>query len=439
MSGTIPARGIPGQSSTSILGNAVLRREDATLIRGRGEFVANQPFDDLLHAHFVRSTAAHGEILSIDVDDARSMSGVVAVYTSADLGLEDRPPAMGFYASEAVRPFLARDRVRFVGEPVAVVVAETAYQAADAAEAVWADVAPLTAVVSLDDAVAAETVLFEARDDNVMWQIPSAGAIDFSGCEVVVTEDLWNSRVASVSIEPRVVAASFADGKLTFWASSQGTHDFRDGAAKCLGMDPSEVRVLVKDIGGGFGAKGMVSEEEVIVGQISRLIGRPVRWVEARTENLSAFVHGRAQAQTVTIGGTREGRVTHYRLDVVQDCGAYPKWGAFLPEFTRQLASGVYDIANLEFSAVSVATNTAPTCAYRGAGRPEATAAVERAMDLFAAEIGMDAVEVRRTNLLASEAFPYTTPTGTSMDSGDYEGSLDRALAAADYAGLRAE
>jgi len=192
VSGTIPARGIPGQSSTSILGNAVLRREDATLIRGRGEFVANQPFDDLLHAHFVRSTAAHGEILSIDVDDARSMPGVVAVYTSADLGLEDRPPAMGFYASEAVRPFLARDRVRFVGEPVAVVVAETAYQAADAAEAVWADVAPLTAVVSLDDAVAAETVLFETRHDNVMWQIPSAGAIDFSGCEVVVTEELWN-------------------------------------------------------------------------------------------------------------------------------------------------------------------------------------------------------------------------------------------------------
>ena len=132
MSETIPARGIPGQSSTSILGNAVLRREDATLIRGRGEFVANQPFDDLIHAHFVRSTAAHGEILSIDVEDARSMPGVVAVYTAADLGLDDRPPAMGFYAAEAIRPFLARDRVRFVGEPLAVVVAETAYQAADA-------------------------------------------------------------------------------------------------------------------------------------------------------------------------------------------------------------------------------------------------------------------------------------------------------------------
>jgi len=438
VSETIPARGIPGQSSTSILGNAVLRREDATLIRGRGEFVANQPFDDLIHAHFVRSTAAHGEILSIDVEDARSMPGVVAVYTADDLGLDDRLPAMGFYAAEAIRPFLARDRVRFVGEPLAVVVAETAYQAADAVESVWADVEPLTAVVSLDDAVAAETVLFPDRDDNVMWQIPSAGAIDFSGCEVVVTEKLWNSRVAAVSIEPRVAAASFADGKLTYWASSQGTHDFRDGAAKCLGMDPADVRVLVKDVGGGFGAKGMISEEEVIVGQLARLIGRPVRWVEGRTENLSAYVHGRAQAQTVTIGGNRDGRVTHYRLDVVQDCGAYPKWGAFLPEFTRQLASGVYDIANLEFSAVSVATNTAPTCAYRGAGRPEATAAIERAMDLFAAEVGMDVAELRRVNLLASEAFPYTTPTGTSLDSGDYEGSLDRALTAIDYAGLRA-
>ena len=439
MSETIPARGIPGQSSTSILGNAVLRREDATLIRGRGEYVANQQFEDLLHAHFVRSTTAHGTILSVDADEARSMPGVVAVYTADDLGLEDRKPPMGFYAKEACRSLLARERVRFVGEPVAVVVAETAYQAADAAEAVWADVDPLPAVVSVDDAVAADTVLFDGRSDNVMWEIPSTGAIDFSGCEAVVTERLWNSRVAAVPIETRVVAAAYVDGKLTCWASSQGTHGFRDGVAESLDMEPADVRVLVKDIGGGFGAKGMVSEEEIVVAQLARLLGRPVRWVESRTENLSAYVHGRAQGQTVTLGGTRDGRVTHYRLEIVQDCGAYPKYGPFLPEFTRQLATGVYDIANVEFSAVSVATNTAPICAYRGAGRPEATAAIERAMDLFAVEIGMDPTEVRRANFVAPEAFPYTTPTGTSMDCGDYEGSLDRALETVDYAGLRVE
>jgi Aerobic-type carbon monoxide dehydrogenase, large subunit CoxL/CutL homologs len=183
----------------------------------------------------------------------------------------------------------------------------------------------------------------------------------------------------------------------------------------------------------------MVSEEEIVVGQLARLLERPVRWVESRTENLTGYVHGRAQAQTVTIGGTRDGRVTHYRLEVVQDSGAYPKWGAFLLEFTRNLATGVYDIANVEFSGVSVATNTAPTCAYRGAGRPEATAAIERAMDLFAMEIGMDPAEVRRRNFVTPEAFPYTTPTGTSMDSGDYVGSLDRALSAAKYENLRVE
>ena len=291
MSETIPARGIPGQSSTSILGNAVLRREDATLIRGRGEYVANQQFEDLLHAHFVRSTTAHGTILSVDVDEARSMPGVVAVYTADDLGLEDRKPPMGFYAKEACRSFLARERVRFVGEPVAVVVAETAYQAADAAEAVWADVDPLPAVVSVDDAVAADTVLFDGRSDNVMWEIPSTGAIDFSGCEAVVTEGLWNSRVAAVPIETRAVAAAYVDGKLTCGASSQGTHGCRDGGAESLDMEPADVRVLVKDIGGGFGAKGMVSEEEIVVAQLARLLGRPVRWVESRTENLSAYVH----------------------------------------------------------------------------------------------------------------------------------------------------
>ena len=159
------------------------------------------------------------------------MPGVVAVYTADDLGLEDRKPPMGFYAKEARRPFLARDRVRFVGEPIAVVVAETAYQAADAAEAVWADIEALPVVVSVDDAVAADTVLFDGRSDNVMWEIPSKGTIDFSRCETVVTEELWNSRVAPVSIEPRVVAADYTDGKLTCWASSQGTHGFRDGVA----------------------------------------------------------------------------------------------------------------------------------------------------------------------------------------------------------------
>ena len=183
----------------------------------------------------------------------------------------------------------------------------------------------------------------------------------------------------------------------------------------------------------------MVSEEEIIVAQLARLVDRPVRWTESRTENLAGYVHGRAQNQRVTMGGSRDGRITSYRLEVIQDCGAYPKWGPFLPEFTRQMATGVYGIADVEFSARSVATTTAPVCAYRGAGRPEATAAIERAVDLFAAEIGMDPVEVRRINLVPPEAFPYTTATGTSYDCGEYEAALDAALELADYESLRAE
>ena len=427
------------QTGTSILGNAVLRREDDTLLRGQGGYVGNVVLPGAVHAHFVRSTAVHGEILSVDVADALSMPGVVAVYTAADIGLEDRPPTMGFYPSEMARPFLARDRVRFVGEPVAVVLAETPYQAADAAEAIWVDVKPLSVLVDLDEALAGDTVLFPELSHNVVWELPSSGSVDFSACEAVIEADLVNSRVAAVSIEPRVAAATFENGRITCWASSQGGHDYRNDVAKALGLEQSDVRVHVKDIGGGFGAKGSVSEEEIVVAQLARLTGRPVRWTESRTENLIGYVHGRAQKQWVTMGGTRDGRITTYRLEVVQDCGAYPLWGPFLPEFTRQMACGVYDIAEVEYSAKSVATNTAPVTAYRGAGRPEATAAIERAVDMFAAEIGMDPAEVRRINLIPSDSFPFTTRTGTSYDSGEYETALDAALEAVDYTSLRAE
>jgi len=431
--------GQPGTTSTSILGNPVLRREDDALVRGQGEYVGNVPLEGALHAHFVRSTTAHGTIESIEVDDARSMPGVVAVYTAADLGLDDRPVTMGFYPSEMGRSFLARDRVRFVGEPIAVVVAESPYLAADAAEMIWADIEPLPPVLDLADALAGDTVLFPDLGHNVAFRNAVEDPIDFSGYEVVVTEDVANSRVAAVSIEPRVVAASIVDGRLTCWASSQGAHSFRQAVAEILGLEPEDMRVYVKDIGGGFGAKGVTSEEEVMVVHLARKLGRAVRWTETRTENLTGHVHGRAQEQKVTIAGTRDGDIQAYRLDVLQDCGAYPRFGAFLPEFTRQMASGVYDIERVEVEYISVVTTTTPVCAYRGAGRPEATAAIERAVDLFAAEIGMDPAEVRRRNLPGPEAFPFTNGTGTVYDSGEYEMVLDAVLEASNYADLRAE
>ena len=431
--------GQPGVTSTSILGNPVLRREDDALVRGQGRYVANVPLEAALHAHFVRSTVAHGTIESIEVDDARAMPGVVAVYTVADLGLDDRPVLMGFYPAEMKRPFLARDRVRFVGEPIAVVVAESPYLAADAAEMVWADIEPLPPVLGQSAALDGENLLFPDIGHNVAFRNSVEDPIDFSGYEVVVTEDVVNSRVAAVSIEPRVVAAGIEDGRLTCWASSQGAHNFRKSVTDLLGIEDEDLRVFVQDIGGGFGAKGVTSEEEVMVVHLARKLGRAVRWTETRTENLTGHVHGRAQEQKVTIAGTRDGDIQAYRLDVLQDCGAYPRFGAFLPEFTRQMASGVYDIERVEVEYISVVTTTTPVCAYRGAGRPEATAAIERAVDLFAAEIGMDPAEVRRRNLPGPEAFPFTNGTGTVYDSGEYEMVLDAVLEASNYADLRAE
>ena len=262
----------PGLTSTSILGNPVLRREDATLIRGQGEYVGNQIIEGAFHCHFARSTVAHGEILSIETSEAESMPGVVAVYTTQNLGLADREGAMDFYASEMTRPYLARDKVRFVGEPIAVVVAETAYQAADAAESIWADIEPLDPVIDLNDSLEAKTVLFDGMENNICWGKEIEDPIDFSQYEVVISQDLVNSRVAPVSIEPRVAAATWENDRLIYWASSQGTHDFRDEVISALEIEKEDIRVFVKDIGGGFGAKGFASEEEIIVAQLARLL-----------------------------------------------------------------------------------------------------------------------------------------------------------------------
>ena len=429
----------PGSGGTSILGNSVTRREDSKLLLGQGGYVANVPINNVLHAHFVRSNVSHGKVISIETGDATNMPGVVAIYTADDLGLKDRPALMDSYEEKMSRPYLARDTVRFVGEPVAVVLAKDPYMAADAAETIWVDIEPLPVVIELEDALSGKVLLFPDLDHNIVTEIPSRSSIDFSRCEVVVEAEIKNSRVAAVSIEPRVTLASFREGRLTCWASNQGAHEFRSSVSGALGLNVKDVRVVITDIGGGFGAKALVSEEEVIVAQLSKLRGLPVKWVETRTENLTASAHGRAQKQKVKMGGNYDGKITHYRIDVIQDSGAYPKWGAALPGATLMMASGVYDIDNVEFSSQSVVTNTAPVCAYRGAGRPEATSAIERTVDMFANKLGMDPAEVRKINLPKENDFPFRNATGTVYDSGDYEKALNKALDSIGYKELRAE
>ena len=425
----------------SILGNRVLRTEDPKFLTAGGDYVADVelPPGEVQHV-FVRATMAHARIESIDVDEARSAPGVIDVVTADDLDVDPMPPAFGMINAAMAQPYLARDVVRYVGEPVVAILAETTAQALDAAELVFVDLDPLPSLVDSAESNGSDNLLFPDAGTNVAMAMPSSAPASFDDCEVVVRQRIVNQRVAAGPIEPRVAAAYWGDdGRLVHYASCQGAHPVRDAICAGLGLETEQVRVISPDVGGGFGAKGRTYPEEVLVGWMSRRVGRPVRWVETRSENMVGMGHGRAQIQEVEIGGRRDGTITAYRLHVVQDAGAYPGMGAVLPWMTRTMLTGVYSFTNAEFSSESVVTNTTPTTAYRGAGRPEAAAAIERAVDLFAAEIGMVPAEVRLRNLLAPEQFPYTTPMGTNYDSGDYAGALRKVLDAAGYESLRAE
>ena len=423
----------------SILGNRVLRREDPKFLTTGGVYGDDLPLDGALWVTFVRSPEAHARIVSIDSSEVKARPGVVAVYTADDIPIGPLPAGLPGIPEVMARTPLAKDVVRFVGEPVAMVLTEERYQGEDAAEAVLVDYDPLPAVVDPIRALESEVHLFPEHGSNVAtdFREPLPEGF-FDGCEVVVRQRMLNQRVAPCPLEVRSTAADWSGGKLTLWLSTQAPHGAKDGLVGAFGLDASNVRVIAPDVGGGFGAK-MIYPEDVAVAWAARETNRPARWTETRSESMLALGHGRAQVQDIAIGGTRDGNVLAYRLEVVQDAGAYPAIGAFLPFLTRMMAPGTYSIPKISASAVAVATNTTPIGAYRGAGRPEATAAIERAMDLFAAEIGADPAEVRRKNLVATDAFPYSTATGFVYDSGDYARALDLALEASGYEKLREE
>ena len=427
----------------SILGTRVARIEDPRFLTDGGTYMADfrDPLlEGALCVTFVRSTVAHATI-SVDTAEARTAPGVRAVYTNADLDIGPMPLALPMLNADMRRPILADGRVRFVGDLVAAIVTDRPEQGVDAAELVIVDYEPLPVVVDPDDSARNEVLLFPDAGTNSVIELAFGRTDDFfDGCDVVVRERIRNPRVAACPLEVRGAAAAWdGDGKLHIWNSTQGAHGVRDTVAKIYSLEPDQVRAATPDVGGGFGAKMGLYPEEAILPWIARTLGRPVRWHESRTENMLGLGHGRAQLQQLEIGGTRDGTVLAYRNTVLQDAGAYPAIGAILPFMTRMMAPGVYGIGKVECNSNSVVTNTTPVTAYRGAGRPEAAAAIERAMDLFAAEIGMDPVDVRRRNLLARFDDPVTTPVGTSYDNGDYERALDLALEAAGYEALRAE
>ncbi|MGA1051900.1 MAG: xanthine dehydrogenase family protein molybdopterin-binding subunit [Ilumatobacteraceae bacterium] len=430
----------------SILGERVVRKEDPKFLTSGGVYLADLHDDRLAGAAYVvfaRSQVAHGTILSIETDDARRMPGVLAVHTADSLSL---PPEPSPFNPAVTRTLLASGTVRWVGEPIAAVVADTFEHAVDAAQAIWADIDPLPALIDLETARSSDVHIYPDAGGNTIFDSTFMGrpAVTgdefFADCEVVVHETVMNQRVAPCPLEPRGAAATWIDGRLHVWISTQHAQGAIDAIARVSGVDTAQVRILTPDVGGGFGAKIGCYSEELLMGVLARDVGRPVVFLETRSESMVALGHGRAQLQKISVGGRRDGTVTHLRLDLIQDCGGFGEIGTVLgAAMTCSMATAVYDIPNVEAQCVSVVTNTTPVVAYRGAGRPEATAAAERAMDLFALELGLDPVDVRRRNLLADFDTPHTTPAGQTYDCGRYGESLDRALAAADYPALRAE
>ncbi len=428
----------------SILGNAVVRLEDPVLLVGSGKYVDDLDAPGAAHVVFVRSSMAHGTVQSVDVDAARAMPGVLAVYHAGDdLGLAPfqsfpmLPPTFN-------RPVFAKDRVRFVGDIVAAIVAETRAQAVDAAEAVVTDIDPLPAVVSQQGALAQDApILFPDHGSNVCFATAFGAEEEdpLEGAEVVAEVTMVSQRLAGVPMEPNgcLMVPGEPSGGITCWISHQAPHSVLPAVAGALGLDPAVVRVVCPWVGGGFGPKAAGYVEYLVAAAAAMRLGRAVRWMETRSEDMVSLVHGRDYSMTAKLGLTRDGKIVGLDASVVAAAGAYPALGAVLPMLTQMMAVGVYDIPRVRFQGTTVVTNNTPVGAYRGAGRPEATQLIERVLDVAADKLGIDPADVRRRNFLDPESFPLTTTTGGAYDSGEYAKALDAALAAAGYDELRAD
>ena len=424
----------------SILGNAVTRKEDPGLLTGSNEYVDDLDID-AAQIVFVRSTMAHAILLEVDISEAVNMPGVLAVYTAENLELtavnqsEFMDPSMN-------RPPLASGRVRFVGDIIAAVVAESKSQGVDAAEQIIVDYDPLPANADIEAAVADDApILWEGAENNVCFAIGNEydGPDVTEGADVVVSERIVTQRLAGVPMEPNGCVAIPAGDSMTCYASTQAAHGLRDGLAPNLGLEPDNLRVIAPWVGGGFGPKAGLYIEYILCGKAAQQLNQPVRWAEQRGENMVSMAQGRAMVMNAEMGVNKDGSIVGLKARVVADAGAYPAIGAVLPMLTMQLSQAVYDIPAIDFFAQSVVTNTTFIGAYRGAGRPEATQMVERVLDKAAAAIGMDPAEIRRKNYLQPDAFPLTTLVGANYDSGEYERSLDAVLEASGYSELRAE
>jgi carbon-monoxide dehydrogenase large subunit len=437
-----------------LVGERVKRREDPRLIQGRGTYVDDVKVAGMQHLAFKRSDIAHGRIVSIDTSAAEALDGVEAVFTGAQIAafLQPMPIATPFPSPE--HRAVAVDVVRYVGEPVAVVVAADRYLARDAAEAIVVVYDPLPAVVDTELAMTGKpTVIHPAFPNNLaLANLPggtgvSGGTVDdsaidraFAEAEVVISQRMWNQRLAPTAMEPRGVVAHYEPGKqtMTIWSSTQAPHTLRSYIAAMNGLGQDQVRAIAPEVGGGFGAKTNIYAEDYVAAAVSRRLGLPVKWVEDRSEAFMATTHGRDIIGYVDLAAKRDGTVLGLKLRLVADIGAYNMlFTAIVPTLTMLMANATYDIPAIRVTVTEVFTNKTPTDSYRGAGRPEATYFVERAMDMLARELHMDPAEVRRKNFIKPHQFPFQTQMGAVYDSGDYEKALDLALKNAGWARLQ--
>ncbi len=445
----------------AMLGTPIKRREDPRLITGQATYVDDIKLLGMVHMAVLRSPYGHARINSINTDAARKHPGVVAVYTAQDLKgavgnivigvpLGHIPEGMG------VRGALAEDKVRFYGDPVAAVIADDPYTARDALELIEVDYEPLPAVVDVEKAMQPDApLLYEQFGTNVAFSLkPPTDEIDqvFEQTKadggIVVKERLVNQRLAPVPMETRGVVAEYrkSDKTLTVWSSSQIPHLLRNFLAMLVGLPQHQVRVIVPEVGGGFGCKLNVYPEEMLAAFATMKLGRPVKWIEDRSESLAATIHGRDQVDYIEVAATKEGKVTGLKVHGISDLGSYCQifTDVIMIAFGFPVSCGAYDIPKAYLSADIVFTNKAPTDAYRGAGRPEATYVIERAIDLVAHELGKDPAEVRKLNFIKPDQFPYKSAAnglvpGAVYDTGEYEKALDKALAIVNYEQLRAE
>ena len=440
-----------------LVGERVKRREDPRLIQGRATYVDDIKLVGMKHLVFKRGDIAHGRIRSIDTSAAAAMDGVDAVFTGAQIAEFLGPMPIGTPFPSPPHHAVAVDVVRYVGDPVAVVVARDRYVAKDAADAIVVEYDALPPVVDLERAMTGQPAVIHADFPNnlAVALVPGGTGVDaamnvddtavdkaFAEADVVISQRMMNHRLVPNAIEPRGVVAHYEPGKdsMTIWSSTQNPHILRSMIAAMNGMGQHQVRAIAPEVGGGFGAKINIYGEDYVASAISKRLGEPVKWIEDRSEAFVATTHGRDILAYVDLAAKRDGTVLGLKLRLIADIGAYNMLlTAAIPTLTMLMVSGTYRIPAIRVTITEVFTNKTPTDAYRGAGRPEATYFVERAMDMLARELGMDPAELRRRNFIQPEQFPFATQMGAVYDSGDYDKALTAALKLADWDRLKVE